>query len=561
MIKMYKNNGIKFYPLSDLGAPTGTTFETIPYATQGTDGRPAECYQQPVRFDDQSRVQVGTTYSEVFVEVYSSTGATIYSATVATTTTMDGLNVANIVLDWTSIVGADNGTTVFVYDDDTDSGWKSEPLCHPPGRLLKIVYANNNNHSDWGNYEDCWEMIAYAPAAMFPVGFATAGTDFQDSRGHVLRLNQTIRSNFLMQVEHAPFYLHNILLYALRHDEVFIRQTMTSNVVVYEQYVIPPNTDYAPRLDDRYSLMRAELELWEMDGMTRRITAPVSLFGLGAPVLLPESNMSGGGFQANWEPLLDADYYEVEISTDSTFATGTTYTTSNTFYAFTGLTTCELYYYRVRGVSCEGIGSWASNQTEHSDSIHFRGLQNWNVIEKDEKITGLVFEDLLTMATGLIYKYAPVHAVPDWSIYAALTLPQLQAEIDAGGSVYTIYVEVVAYASAMDEAVILAKYTSPSFYLKLACLSYGFKVPNTVSQDLYLAFDRQCQIDDVFAINGSSVAFSVITSTAGDFTSFPFNRAGANLELAVTSPPFLLGVHATPPLAIGEDIVTITITQ
>ncbi len=101
---------------------------------------------------------------------------------------------------------------------------------------------------------------------------------------------------------------------------------------------------------------------------TWHFTVQSSLFPMAPTLISPangSTNVAVNGRLLTWTFLSNATSYEVQLGTDSTFASAATYTVYGSNYLMNGLQTNTIYYWRVRGAS----GS--SEFSPWSDAWHF----------------------------------------------------------------------------------------------------------------------------------------------------------------------------------------------
>jgi hypothetical protein len=537
---VFPSVGIRFYTTDASFDPAPVDICDLPYENSAIVPDAHDCFSQPVDFGDISRLQVWSD-SAVTAKIYDSSGSLLDTIVLSQTATMDGVDIYTTTITWTSYV-TDNGTYITL--ENTTDYKKSEPLTQPHENVIKLVYSNNRNHSSYGNYEDCWENILHLPASLKNTTIVSNEDVFKDSRGVLTRLRRTFNKVFGLSIEHIPPYLHEMAFYALTHDNITIWQKYEKGTYdLSAEFAIQDGQQYEIQEADRYSLSTASANLIKLGDFVRRIASVDSEFGAIPPTLLDETNITTTSFDINWTDV-GADFYEFQLSTDPTFATiAQSGNTTNLTTSFTGLSTCTKYYYRLRACDCSGCSAWVNNDLEHQASIHFRGADTTAVIEFDEKVSGLTVQNILSFGNNIQFKYAPVLSVPDWSIYSFQNLAQIEADILAGGNTYSLYFELDSYASGTD-AVYLFRFTSSTFYLQVGCLEYTFKgASQTVSQDLYIAFDQVAQISSVTEHGSSVERYSLISAAGQNFNAFPYNELGINTQMLLETGEYIVGIH------------------
>lgn len=194
---------------------------------------------------------------------------------------------------------------------------------------------------------------------------------------------------------------------------------------------------------------------------------------------------------------------------------------------------------------------------ENQISLHFRGNDAFRVVEMTEKMTTLQVFNIFSNATGVNYKYAPLHGVPDWNVYPNISLAQLQTEIDNGTNIYSVRVSVSGFAQGTDSGLVLT-YTVPA----------GTPPPPTyatvgISQDFIVWHkDDDVVYNSVTTINGSTLSYGLITSPIdGALVNPSFTTLGAlNAAIAALTPGSQYGVLIYVAYSGANTTDTLTIT-
>lgn len=526
------NNGLRFHKVDAATLQSlETDWEREAYGRQGIYEHVQEGYLQPVDWADQSRVQaISPTASPVTVSVRNPVGAVLatIAATFAGTMVNDpSANVFNATIEWAAIAGLEPCSFVIVQQGlDT---YKSEPLRNGNhGELLKLVYANLYDHKDIGSYRNCFEMFAYVPGRLINPEQPRELAYHTDSQMRDTYLSESHFRTRLLDVFRAPHYLHLICQYALRHDKLEVFQKWQGKAYraswqwVEQQY----NASHAAN----QNIYRAETTLKKVADRVRAIaSAGESQFAVSVNIL-PPTNIISNGFTANWTG--QGDSYDVQLATDSEFTNiVTSLNTTLTSQSFSGLTSCQIYYYRVRAVSCEGAGAWSQGETIEQVSVHFRGDQNFSVWEASEKVANLEFINLFANLQGVRFKFAPLHGVLVWGIYPFRTLSQIQADITAAATTnYSVFVEIDSFAQGSEGLGIL-QYRVPFVRLAVGCLTYGFR---GVSQDHLIGFDQKVKFNSVSTSPVATLSYAFVPNLAGlrQLVVFDTTLAGLNLQIA-----------------------------
>jgi hypothetical protein len=104
---------------------------------------------------------------------------------------------------------------------------------------------------------------------------------------------------------------------------------------------------------------------------------------LRGPSPLPADQITGNEFQANWNALVTAVGYKLDVATDAAFSNPVPgyydADVSGTSAVVSGLTGSSTYYYRVRGVNVEGTPSGTSGNTSVTTTA---GINDWSMYDR-----------------------------------------------------------------------------------------------------------------------------------------------------------------------------------
>jgi hypothetical protein len=466
---------------------------------------------------------------------------------------MDGTGIYNATIDWATIANLDNGSYVTVANAGGEL-WRTEPLenirdFHDSKGFLKIIYSNRKDNFTYGSYRKCFEQILYVSAVLWEYDRTENEVTYIDSSLRKRVLKHDFIPTAKLHTDPIPYYLHDLLRDALNHDTILIDNE------VWQKH----NEGYKISHQMNASIHLGECLLREADTAVKRIVAQRSNYLALPPTLLPETNIGTNTFTANWEDN-EADSYDIQLSTTPNFSTiVVSANITNTFYAFTGLTTCIKYYYRVRAITCEGVSAWVNNEITHQQSLHFRASKKTQIIEFFEKVTDLQVFNIFNNAANIRYKYAPIHGVLNWSIYPYLTLSQVQTFINGSSSVYTVYVEIDNYVVGIDAGLVVS-YIANSFFLTVGCTKYEFKGTST---DLLLCFKQKAQLQSVVSGNGtpSNYLYTIVTSTSADLTGFTTtNLSSLNTIISTITGDYAVKITCIYQGSNSTDLTTFNIS-
>lgn len=558
-MKVFRSNGLRFYPISNTNAPIGTRFLDLPYNEQNIFKQASYlCEHQPVKFNDVVKIQVKSN-AQVVYQVYNASGTLLSSGNFTDEGAFDGEKVWWLSLNLAGIIGLNTGSWIRI--NNGTHYFRTQPLINEDRRLLKFTYSNYKDHADYGSYRACNEMVAYIPASLAEHILPTKKTVFTDSVGRYKKIVHEWQDGRLLRTRWLPFYLIQIVEAALNHDVLFIQEN-TGNYLVTSPYEV--YNDAVPTIDrpnKDYQGYELSVPLVELDTFGRRLPAFEPQILAESLALLPETAISATSFTINWTPQ-DVDFYQVQVSTNpdfsSPFINATNVLTNS--YTASGLTSCVKYYYRVRASLCGVFGAWSSNVTNQRQTVHFRGDFKAQVLNFDEKIYNLQVANLFSWAVGVEYRLSsgtvtdPYDAV--WSLLPALTLTQLQSNIDSQTGSYTIHVSIQDYAVGISDAVLEFVYNTQFFWLRVGCTTYNFN--NGISQDLWIGSTRKMQIDSITLTGGATVlGYELITSPLGVAVSYGTNLTALNTAIAglLTNQPYVVGIY------VSSSNTTITINN
>lgn len=545
MLKLFASNGLRFTDTLD----TTPNFRQLPYSQQRVAARATVCWNQPIDFTDINRVQAWSD-SQVTLRIYNKANTLLYTLVVPLSHNMDSIGIYNATITWTSIVGLDKGSYVTVANA-TGELYRSEPLVnirdeHDVKGFLKIIYSNRRDNSHYGSYRKCFEQILYVPAVLWEFDRKEDSVQYIDS---ALR-KRVLKHDFIylckLHTDAIPYYLHDLLRDALNHDTILI------NNEVWQKH----EEGYKISHQMNSTIHTAECDLREADTAIKRIVSQRNNYLALPPTLLPETAIAATTFTINWEDN-EADSYDVQLSTTPDFSViVTSINTVNTTYQFTGLTSCTKYYYRVRAVTCSGVSAWVNNEIRHQISLHFRGAQKTQVLEMTEKVTDLQVFNIFNNADNIRYKYAPVHSVVSWAIYPYLTLAQIQTQITAGTSIYSLYYEIDDYVVGSDAGLVL-DYISETFWLNVGCLNF---ITTDINQLFVIYFKDKVQFTSLVSANGSTYFYTLVTSASGDYSSNNVaSLAALNALIATLSGDYAVIVWVEYLPLITSDTTTINL--
>lgn len=480
-------NGLRFFAVDGSLNSIETDFERERYGLQYVHGHFLYPFTQPVDFTDFSRVQVITpTNATVTIQIFNANGTQIFTDTfayVGNALQDANLRVYNYTINWNSV--NNKRDCLYIVITQGSIRFRSEPIRNGrPGELLKLVYSNFYDHRQIGSYLNCFEMIAYVPGRLIRPEQPRELAFHTDSQLRDVYLAESHFRTRVLQVYESPQYMHLITQYALRHDKVQIFQKGTSKTYSAQYQWLE---QYTSNHIDYSTVYAAETVLKKVPDRLRSVTSAGESTYSPTITILPVTNVTATSFQANWSGT--GTSYDVQLSTSPTFATTVISTnTVNQFFNFTGLSSCVRYYYRVRAVSCEGVGAWSTGTTTEQVSFHFRGEQNFGVWEWDEKVSSLTFFNIFANLQGVAFKFAPTTGVINWNIYPFRTLLQVEQDVQQNTSAnFSVYVQVDGYAQGSEGLGVL-QYIVPSVRLSVDCLTYNFRGS---TQDQYIAFRRK----------------------------------------------------------------------
>lgn len=550
---VFKTNGIRFNK-------TDNTYNNYidleylkrPHVQQRYKGDVFNCFRQPIDFTSISRVQVWTANTPT-LRIYNSSNVLLSTLSFANSNTIEGKIVWNLTINWASVAGVGLGSYITL--TDTVTFYRSETLWQPPYPLLKFVYSNNKFHSSYGDFKNCFEQICYIDGQITDYKIPQKREVYEDASGVINTLTRKLRKTFNLKINYAPEWIHDILHSAINSDKLLVERKPVAGVITYDNLSLLDESEY--EIDDynRANIATAACVLALKNTFLRRITSFNNTYIPQNPEILNESNITNTSFRANWTGV-NADSYEVQISTSSNFAAVTTYATANNFYDFTGLTTCLKYYYRVRALNCGGVSAWTVATNVKQASIHFRGVDRWKVLEfTSEKIVDLSVLDVFSNLVNLRYKFAPALSVTKatWdSIYGYRTLVQIQSDINASAGTYSIYFDCDDFVLGSDGG-LAVQYVTDSF-ITTGCLTY---VLSGISQDVFVWLKDKVQIDSITSSAGGTLSYDYVTNMSNDFTAFDLaNLTALNNAIVAGGAPYAFGIY----LRYSGTNITTTLT-
>ncbi|WP_338813756.1 hypothetical protein V9L05_20620 [Bernardetia sp. Wsw4-3y2] len=561
MLYAFKHNGLRWFPCNSSGTPIATDFLQLPYELQTVLGNVhEECVKQPIDFFDESRVQFWAEVMPI-VRVYSASDILLETINTSSVRQIDGIGVWNGFIDWSVITGLNNGSYCIVQSDT--NYLKTEPLEHSD-ELIKLIYNNNAPHRIYGVYDACFQQIAYIPAIIHNFIKLNKREIYEDGIGRFLDLKKEKRTGCTLDAFFAPFYLHEIISYALDSDIVLIQQKQ-EGFYLESEFKLADNEEYEINDDDRFSLVEARAKLIRTDSFVRRLPFD-NLLSLNTELeLLPETNLTVSSFTANWTG--NASSYEIQLSDTSDFSNILqSYNLTGFSQSFSGLTACEKYYYRIRGVTCDGVSEWITNRNFKQESFHFQGLYNRESIVFTERIQNFSVKNIHNWASNVILKFAPVDFPSDWSLYPNMTEAQIQEQIDnltdfEVASGYSIYFEITGYTQIHIHCSLLASYNTESFYLTVGCTRYYFP---EFSQFVLIGMDGNSKynIDSLVSGNGvtSIYSYNLLPSPASVPISAPLNLAELNSAINAHSGDAVILINARYQNANDHDNTIVNIS-
>ena len=163
-------------------------------------------------------------------------------------------------------------------------------------------------------------------------------------------------------------------------------------------------------------------------------------------------------------------------------------------------------------------------------SLHFAGEHEGNnqVVKLFNKATNLQVHDVLGMATTYEIKYKDTHGVVDWSLEPVRNLAEIQSDIDAGSSTYSLYFEITSYATTYLNAVLCLEYITE----EVATATFQYQSNNILAQNIWIGVPApyQLNIDSIASVNASASTFhfGLKTANTDDMTLYNENLAGIN---------------------------------
>jgi hypothetical protein len=561
-MRVFRSNGLRFYPVDSALAPTGTRFLDLPYERQKIAHQINNfCPGNWAWYDDILRIQVESATVPTWA-IRDNLGATLATGGFADTgPIIPGSD--NIIwwatIDLAAIAGKTADLTVLL--ESANSSFLSEPINDIGRKGLKFTYANFSENYDHGAYRNCNEMIGYVRGQLIDYILPSDKVVYQDAKGRFRNLLHNWHDGRTLKTEWLTWFEIQILQAALHHDKLEISENTGTEIVTSQYEILRENSGNLSRPNESYQGYVFEIPLVEVGTFGRRLGNPVNPIGTFLIAFLPETNIVSGGVTINWQPVPGAEKYNVKISTSPDFSTGTQIFTDvlATSYSFSGLTPCTKYYYAVQAVSCDAVSPYSSNTNEHRQSVHFRGDFRAATLFFDEKIAGLVVNNIFANAIGVAYKIQPGN-IPDpanssWANFPALTLSQLQSNINLQPGTYTILAFCNSFANGTD-AVLELVYTVPFFWVRFGCTTYNFG--GGVSQDVFIGATKRMQIEGVSLSAGTVIGYELVTSAAQNVADFNLTVSQLNAQIALLQPsqPYLVAVYVSNPNTTATIDVT-----
>jgi hypothetical protein len=562
MLRIFRNNGIRFYPVDALLQPIGTRFLELPFALQNIPFQAKQTCKKgcAVWFDDLIKIQVVSSEASVSFNLRNAAGATLLAGNFVNRGAFDGATLFWVTINLAAVAGINNGSTLLIQAGT--ERYLSEPLYNEPQTTIKIQYSNYLDNYDYGSFRSCEEMVTYVRAELVQNLLPQNKITYEDARGQFKNIAHSWHDGRQLQTQSLNWYEIQILQAALMHDKIRITERPGLYSVVSDYEVWGEEMPQISKQIENYQGYVLSVPLVEKQTYGRRLAGSDNTLLALLVSLLPETNVGATAFTANWQALLGIDFYEVQISTDPNFTTivqSATGITNNSF-TFSGLTSCTKYYYRVRASSCGVFSPWSSNVSQQRQTIHLRGVFQKAVANFDEKIIGLQVNNLLGLASNIQYKLLsgtltnPNDAA--WDLQPFLTLTQLQNNIDLQAGPYSVLFIVTGFAFG-TEAVLELAYNTASFWLRVGCTTYNFQ--SGISQDLLIGGSRRMQIDSITLTNSATVlGYELILSNTQSPVLFATNLAALNSAIAALLPTqqYIIGIYVSN----SNTIATINIS-
>jgi hypothetical protein len=513
-------------------------------------------------FNDIVRVQVESDTVPTWA-VRNDAGATLASGGFTDTGALSPGGTSNVWWATINLAGIANKTPnlTILLQNTGGARFLSEPINDIGRKGLKFSYSNYVENYDYGAYRNCLEMVGYVRGQLIDYILPTDKVVWQDAKGRFRNLIHNWHDGRTLKTEWLTWFEIQILQAALHHDVVKISENTGTEIVTSQYEILRENAGSLNRPNESYQGYVYEVPLVEVGTFGRRLGNPVNPLNALLVTFLPETNITASGFTINWQPVPGAVSYTVRLSTSPNFGAGTQTFTGvlGASYAFSGLSPCTKYYYAVSAISCDGASPFATNTNQHRQTVHFRGNFLAATLFFDEKINGLVVNNIFNNAVGVAYKIQPGN-VPDpagssWALLPALTLSQLQNNINLQSGTYT----VLAFCNSISvgaDALLEFVYFVPFFWVRFGCTTYNFA--NGISHDVFLGGTRRMQIENIALTTGTVLGYELVTSASQGVVNFNQTQAQVNAQIAALQPAqsYMVGVYVSNPAATATIDVT-----
>jgi len=208
-----------------------------------------------------------------------------------------------------------NGASTSITSFNVSSLWDNSPYYYRVRSVnaAGVESANSN-----------FIMVTTGPAAPVPTTTAVTHSSFTvswppRSGATMYTVEVSQNSNFLPANSVTPY------------------STSTTSTTVSP---LSENTTYYYRV----KAVNNSLPVWAYSGNSSTVTVTTRY---APPVVNLASGFTTTSFVANWQPVPNAQYYHVDVSSSSSFSSETNYVSSTTSLTVNGLTPGNTYYYRV----------------------------------------------------------------------------------------------------------------------------------------------------------------------------------------------------------------------